>query len=84
MQGMIIGAVVQGMAVAKRQIEYFHSISAQNFSKATSASIARNTSLMTFQRLKSKIDEFNAFYRDIALGDRYALACLPSQGTMLS
>jgi hypothetical protein len=71
--------------VAKHlEIEYFHAIPAGDFAKATSASISRNTSLTAFQRLKPKIDEFNALYRDIAPGDRYALTYLPGRGTTLS
>ena len=70
--------------VAKHlEIEYFHAIPAQDFAKATSASIARNTSLTTFRKLKPKIEEFNTFYRDIAPGDRYALTYIPGQGTTL-
>ena len=48
------------------EIEYFHPIIAQDFAKATTSSISRNLSLMTFQRLKPKIDEFNALYRDVS------------------
>lgn len=66
------------------EIEYFHPIVAQDFAKATSASIARNVSLTAFQRLQPKIDEFNRFYRDIAPGDRYALTYVPGRGTTLS
>jgi hypothetical protein len=66
------------------EIEYFHPIAAQDFAKATSASISQNTSLMTYQALKPKIDELNALYRDIAPGDRYALTYMPGRGTTLS
>lgn len=66
------------------EIEYFHPITAQDFAKATSSSISRNVSLMTFQRLKPKIDEFNALYRDVKAGDRYALTYIPGKGTTLS
>jgi hypothetical protein len=66
------------------EIEYFHPIIAQDFAKATSASISQNTSLMTYQELKPKIDELNALYRDIAPGDRYALTYIPGRGTTLS
>lgn len=65
------------------EIEYFHDIPAQDFVKATTASISRNLSLMTFQRLKPKIDEFNALYRDVQSGDRYALTYVPGKGTTL-
>jgi len=66
------------------EIEYFHPIVAQDFAKATSASISQNTSLVTYQGLKPKIDELNGLYRDIAPGDRYALTYRPGQGTTLS
>jgi hypothetical protein len=65
------------------EIEYFHDIPAQDFAKATTASISRNISLMSFQRLKPKIDEFNALYRDVKSGDRYALTYVPGKGTTL-
>jgi hypothetical protein len=65
------------------EIEYFHDIPAQDFAKATSSSISRNLSLTTFQRLKPKIDEFNALYRDVKAGDRYALTYVPGRGTTL-
>jgi len=65
------------------EIEYFHDINAQDFAKATTSSISRNLSLMTFQRLKPKIDEFNALYRDVKAGDRYALTYVPGNGTTL-
>jgi hypothetical protein len=66
------------------EIEYFHPIVAQDFAKATSASISQNTSLVTYQGLKPRIDELNALYRDIAPGDRYALTYMPGRGTTLS
>jgi hypothetical protein len=65
------------------EIEYFHDIDAQDFAKATTSSISRNLSLMTFKRLKPKIDEFNALYRDVKAGDRYALTYVPGKGTTL-
>jgi hypothetical protein len=65
------------------EIEYFHDINAQDFAKATSSSISRNVSLMTFRRLQPKIDEFNALYRDVKAGDRYALTYVPGKGTTL-
>jgi len=65
------------------EIEYFHDINAQDFAKATTSSISRNLSLMTFQRIKPKIDEFNTLYRDVKAGDRYALTYVPGKGTTL-
>jgi len=66
------------------EIEYFHPITAQDFAKATSSSISQNTSLVTYQGMKPKVDELNALYRDIAPGDRYALTYTPGRGTTLS
>ena len=66
------------------EIEYFHAISGLDFTEATTASIRRNASLMTFQRLKPNIDTLNALYRDVAPGDRYALTFVPGKGTTLS
>jgi hypothetical protein len=66
------------------EIEYFHPIVAQDFAKATSASISQNTSLATYQGLKPKVEDLNALYRDVAPGDRYALTYTPGKGTTLS
>lgn len=73
-----------GVGPKHLEIEYFHAIPAQDFAKATSASISRNTSLTAFQRLKPTVEEFNDLYRDIAPGDRYALTYRPGSGTTLS
>jgi hypothetical protein len=66
------------------EIEYFHAIAAGDFAKATTASIERNTSLVTFRRLEPTITSFNALYRDVNPGDRYALTYVPGTGTTLS
>jgi hypothetical protein len=66
------------------EIEYFHAIAAGDFAKATTASIERNTSLVTFRRLEPTITSFNALYRDVKPGDRYALTYVPGAGTTLS
>lgn len=72
-------------AVPKRlEIEYFHRISAPDFADATSKSIRRNSSPALFERLKPQIEAFNALYRDVAQGDRYALSYVPGLGTTLS
>jgi hypothetical protein len=66
------------------EIEYFHAIAAGDFAKATTAAIERNTSLVTFRRLEPTITSFNALYRDVKPGDRYALTYVPGTGTTLS
>lgn len=66
------------------EIEYFHRIFAPDFAAATSKSIRRNSSPALFERLKPQIEAFNALYRDVAPGDRYALSYVPGLGTTLS
>jgi len=66
------------------EIEYFHAIAAEDFAKATTAAIERNTSLVTFRRIEPTINSFNALYRDVKPGDRYALTYVPGAGTTLS
>lgn len=66
------------------EIEYFHAITAVDFAKATTASIERNSSLVTFRRLEPTITAFNALYRDVTPGDRYTLTYVPGTGTTLS
>jgi chalcone isomerase-like protein len=75
---------ILGAAPKRLEIEYFHRISAPDFAAATSESIRRNRSPALFERLKPQIDAFNALYRDVAPGDRYALSYVPDLGTTLS
>jgi hypothetical protein len=66
------------------EIEYFHAISAADFAKATRSGIAKNVSMMGYERLKPAVEELNALYRDVKPGDRYSLTYLPGKGTTLS
>jgi Chalcone isomerase-like len=70
--------------VPKRlEIEYFHDISAGDFAHATIESIRNNTGAARFERLKPHIAAFNAFYRNVSRGDRYAVTYTPGQGLVL-
>jgi hypothetical protein len=66
------------------ELSYFHAIKADDFAKATRAKIADNVSTKTLSELASRIERFNALYRDVRPGDRYALTYTPGRGTELS
>lgn len=71
--------------VAKRlEIEYFWAISAPDFAMATDKGIAANVDAATSERLRPRITQMNALYRDVKPGDRYALTYVPGAGTELS
>ena len=71
--------------VPKRlEIEYFRSIAADAFAKAGDQYIARNVDAATLLRLRPRLDQLNALYRDVEPGDRYSLTYVPGQGTELS
>jgi len=71
--------------VPKRlEIQYLRGFSAEQFRQATEAKIADNVDAETLGRLRPRIDELNALYRNVEQGDRYALTYLPGKGTELS
>lgn len=76
----------QALGIVPRRLElsYFHAISAEDFAKATRQKIADNLDPETMATMSESIDRFNALYRDVAPGDRYALTYIPGQGTELS
>jgi hypothetical protein len=66
------------------EIEYFRSIAAGAFAKAGDQYIARNVDAATLIRLRPRLDQLNALYRDVEPGDRYTLTYAPGWGTQLS
>ena len=71
--------------VARRlEIEYFWSIKAEQFVKATMEGITRNTDTAGFEAIRKRIDRLNSLYQDVSPGDRYAITYLPAVGTELS
>ena len=66
------------------ELSYFHAISAEDFAKATRKKIADNLSDESMAAMAERIDYFNALYRDVQPGDRYALTYIPGQGTELA
>ncbi|MDJ0721104.1 MAG: chalcone isomerase family protein [Desulfobacterales bacterium] len=66
------------------ELAYFHAIAAEDFAKATTAKMEENVAPEQMASLASRLDEFNALYRNVQPGDRYALTFIPGQGTELS
>jgi hypothetical protein len=66
------------------EFEYFWSIPAGEFAKATTEGLSRTTDAATFERLRGRIDRINRLYEDVEPGDRYALTYLPGVGTELA
>ncbi|MGD9331380.1 MAG: chalcone isomerase family protein [Desulfobacterales bacterium] len=76
----------QALSTAPRrlELEYFHAIEAADFAEATRIKIAENVSPETLATISERLARFNALYRDVQPGDRYALTYLPGSGTELS
>ena len=76
----------QALGVVPRRLElsYFHAISAADFAKATRNKMADNVTPEALATLDERLQRFNALYRDVQPGDRYALTYLPGQGTELA
>ncbi len=66
------------------ELSYFHQISAADFAKATRKKMEDNVTPLEMVRLSERLERFNAFYRDVEPGDRYAITYVPTQGTSLS
>lgn len=66
------------------EIEYFWSIPAHAFARATREGVARNVDAETFAALADRIDRLEGLYTDVEPGDRYALTYLPGVGTELA
>lgn len=66
------------------EIEYFWSIPADAFARATIEQIGLNVDRPTLERLRSSIDEINEMYTDVRPGDRYSLTYVPGVGTELA
>lgn len=66
------------------EIEYFWSIPAEEFVKATMEGISRNVDADRVEGIRSEIEQLNGLYQDVKPGDRYALTYLPGVGTELA
>jgi hypothetical protein len=66
------------------EIEYFHAIKAEDFGSASYKVMAQNVGPEEFERLKPRLEQQNALYRDVQPGDRYSLSYVPGKGTELA
>jgi len=66
------------------EINYFYPIEAAQFADMTRHWVALNLSEAEYARVAGQVEDFNALYRDVTPGDRYALTYLPGRGTELS
>ena len=75
---------ILGENARRLEIEYFWSIPADRFAKATIDGMSRNVDTMTLESLKARIVAFNEFYEDVKSGDRYSITYVPGRGTELA
>ena len=66
------------------EIEYFWSIPADAFADITIKGMARSVDAEDLERLRGRIERFNALYEDVEPGDRYSLTYVPGVGTELA
>ena len=66
------------------EFEYFYKIEAKDFVKLTNTWIEKNNDAETIRRLQPQIEQFNALYKDVRPGDRYAITYQPGKGTELA
>lgn len=71
--------------VPKRlELSYFWSLSGSDIGKAGDQILAQNVDPRTFEALRPRLDQINAWYRDVKPGDRYSLTYVPGAGTELA
>jgi hypothetical protein len=71
--------------VPKRlELNYFWSIDAADFGRAGDEILKRNVDDGTLAALRPRLDQINAWYRDVKPGDRYSLTYLPGIGAELA
>jgi len=66
------------------EISYFWEISAEDFQSATREAILRNIGQARYAKISASVDQFNALYKTVKPGDRYALTYVPGVGTELA
>lgn len=71
--------------VPKRlELSYFWSIDGADFGKAGDQILAQNIDAEKLAALRPRLDQINAWYRDVKPGDRYSLTYVPGIGTELA
>jgi hypothetical protein len=65
-------------------IRYKRAFESEQFWEATIQGILQNVGPVQFEKLRPKIEQFNAFYRDVSPGDCYSITYTPHAGTVLA
>jgi hypothetical protein len=73
-----------GDVPCRLELSYYRAIKAEDFDRATRKKVADNVDAATYNMLAERLDRFNALYRDVKPGDRYALNYAPGLGTELT
>jgi len=66
------------------EVEYFHALKGEDFGITTNKVIAKNTDVLTLEKIRPQIDYHNSLYEDVQPGDRYSLTYIPGKGTELA
>ena len=77
-------SALESDAARRLEISYLYGFSAEDFAKTTRRGSERNLGAQQARQLEPRIARFNALYRDVKPGDRYALTYLPGIGTELA
>ena len=73
-----------GDVPCRLELSYYRAIKAADFDRATRKKMADNVDAAAYAGLAERLDRFNALYRDVQPGDRYALNYIPGLGTELT
>ncbi len=77
-------AVLAADTPRRLEIEYFHTISADDIIRAATTKLQDQLSQAELARLTPKIEQFHALYEGVEAGDRYRMDYQPDLGTELS
>ncbi|WP_018950287.1 chalcone isomerase family protein [Thioalkalivibrio sp. ALMg11] len=75
--------VLTADAPKRLELEYLRAISADDFRKSGNSLLEDQQTPETLAALSDRLETFNAAYRDMEAGDRYALEYRPGHGTRL-
>ncbi|WP_018872118.1 chalcone isomerase family protein [Thioalkalivibrio sp. ALJ16] len=76
-------AVLTADVPKRLELEYLRAISADDFRRSGNRLLEDQQDAETLEALAERLETFNAAYRDMEAGDRYALEYRPGHGTRL-
>lgn len=82
--GTASDAVLADQTPRRLEIEYFHTISADDIILAANTKLAEQRSPEELEALQPSIDAFHALFQSVEKGDRYRMDYTPGVGTQLS